>query len=154
MRYQLVDRILSYELGKTITGSKQISVDTDNRVPFAPDRLFYPTTLVIEALAQLGGLFVSASFNFELTAVLGMVSRVDINGIIKIGSELKITARVRETSRDMAVIDGQIGINGEPILSAERIVFGLLKLKDKKMQRQLGNLFKALNESRIGRYPG
>ncbi len=153
MRFQLVDRILRYESRRTITGSKQISIEADNIVPFAPDRLIYPATLAVEALTQLGGLLVSASFNFDLVVVLAMISKVCINRVIKTGSELMITAKTREISREVAVIEGEIRINDVLVLSAERIVYGLVELNDEALKKQLGNLFYALKESNIHQIP-
>jgi 3-hydroxyacyl-[acyl-carrier-protein] dehydratase len=153
MRYQLVDRILHYDPGKALSGSKQTSIEANNLVPFAPNRLIYPATLGVEAIAQLGGLLVSASFNFDLGVVLAMISSVGIKGIIKTGSELMITVKAREISREAAVIDGKITIGEELVLSAERIVYGLIELRDEPSKKQLGNLFDALREPGFGQYP-
>ena len=153
MRFQLVDRILTYEAGKTITGIKQISVEANHIVPFAPKRLIYPATLCVEALAQLGGLLVSAFFHFSSIAVLGMISSLVLNEIIKTGSELMITARAQEISREVAVVDGEIRLDDQLVLSAERIVYGLIELNDEPSKKELEDLFKTLRESKIRRIP-
>ena len=147
MRFQLVDGILLYEPGKRITGVKQISLEANNIVPFAPDRLIYPATLCVEALAQLGGLLVSASFDFSVIAVLGMISGLALNEIVKIGSQMTIAARAREISREVAVVEGRISINARPVLFAERIVYGLIELTDEPSKKRLQDLFKTLRET-------
>jgi 3-hydroxyacyl-[acyl-carrier-protein] dehydratase len=149
MRFQLVDGILIYEPGKTITGVKQISVEANNIVPFAPKRLIYPATLCVEALAQLGSLLVSASFHFSSIAVLGMISSLVLNEIITTGSELMITARALEISREVAVVEGEINIDDRLVLSAERIVYGLVELTDELSKKEFEDLFKTLRETQI-----
>ena len=144
MRFQLVDRILIYEAGKTVTGIKQISVEANNIVPFAPKSLIYPPTLCVEALAQLGSLLVSAYFNFASIAVLGMISTLVLNEIIKTGSELIITASAQEISKEVAVVSGEISLADKRVLSVERIVYGLIKLADESSQKDLEDLFNTL----------
>jgi len=148
MRFQLVDAILTYEPGKKITGVKQISIEANDIVPFAPDRLIYPATLCVEALAQLGGLLVSASLHFSVIAILGMISSLTLNEIIKTGSQMMITAKAREISREVAVVEGEIRIDETAVLSAERIVYGLIE-SDELSKKELADLFKTLRETRI-----
>ena len=146
MRFQLVDRIIRYESGRIITGRKQISLEAESLTPFVPKKLIYPTTLCMEALAQLGGLLISATLNFKYTAFLVMISNLRIKRNIKTGSELLMTARAKEISKSVAVIEGETIINGEPVLSAEKIVYGLMEVGDESLW-PLVEFFNSIKES-------
>ncbi len=54
--FLLVDRILSYELGKRITGVKNITINEPFFQGHFPTHAIMPGVLIIEALAQVGGI--------------------------------------------------------------------------------------------------
>jgi 3-hydroxyacyl-[acyl-carrier-protein] dehydratase len=60
--FLLVDRILSLELGKRIVGMKNITINEPFFQGHFPGRPIMPGVLIIEALAQVGGILALLSF--------------------------------------------------------------------------------------------
>ena len=54
--FLLVDRILSYEMGKNIVGLKNVTANEPFFLGHFPGRAIMPGVLIIEALAQTGGI--------------------------------------------------------------------------------------------------
>jgi beta-hydroxyacyl-ACP dehydratase FabZ len=54
--FLLVDRIISYELGKSIVGLKNVTANEPFFQGHFPGRAIMPGVLIIEALAQTGGI--------------------------------------------------------------------------------------------------
>jgi 3-hydroxyacyl-[acyl-carrier-protein] dehydratase len=54
--FLLVDRILSFELGKRIVGVKNVSINDPFFQGHFPERPIMPGVLIIEAMAQTGGI--------------------------------------------------------------------------------------------------
>lgn len=54
--FLLVDRILSWEIGKRIVGLKNVSINEPFFVGHFPDNPIMPGVLIMEAMAQVGGI--------------------------------------------------------------------------------------------------
>ncbi len=56
--FALVDRVVSYEPGKTVTAIKNVTLNEPHFQGHFPDRPLMPGVLIVEAMAQVGGLIV------------------------------------------------------------------------------------------------
>ena len=56
--FALVDRVVSYEPGKSVTAIKNVTINEPHFQGHFPDRPLMPGVLIVEAMAQVGGLIV------------------------------------------------------------------------------------------------
>lgn len=136
MRFHLFDRIITYKRKKIIRGIKTITLADDSFLSVA-DYLFYPSTLCIEALAQLGGWFIGASLEFSCICVLAFIGGVDIMGRPQTGDSLFLDIRFQELTENNASVSGEIHINDKLLLKINRIYYGLVHTVDHtELERQ------------------
>ena len=56
--FALVDRVVSYEPGKTVTAIKNVTLNEPHFQGHFPERPLMPGVLIVQAMAQVGGLIV------------------------------------------------------------------------------------------------
>lgn len=144
MRFQLVDKILSFNKNKSIVGVKGVSLEADDFVPQGP--LVYPVTLCLESLAQLGGWLTIASLDFVYIAVLGMISGAEVYKGAEVGDSLLIKAELVGLSDEISEIRGEIRRGEELIIKVNRVAYGVIKTEDKKLIEEQKRLFQRLLE--------
>lgn len=143
MRFQMFDRITEYEKGKSIEGLKQVSRESGNILSFN-GTMYYPHTLAIEALAQLGGWFISASKDFTLLVVLAMIVNARIHFDIKIGDELILKAHLIELKDENSVLRGEIWREKECAIQVQKIVYGIVKVEEERYRDEQMKIFSSL----------
>ena len=146
MRFQLFDRIINFEKGKSIVGVKNVTLETGNLVPLNTS-LFYPPTLSIEALAQLGGWCVSASRDFSLLVVLGMITDAEVLEDIRIGDSLILKVNLVELMGHSSVVRAEAWKEGACAIRIDKIVYGMFTIKEPHFVNEQHRIFKSLLES-------
>lgn len=147
MRFQLFDRIKEFSAGKSIVGVKNVTLESGNFVSI-DSRLFYPSTLAIEALAQLGGWCVSASRDFTLLVVLGMITDAEILQDILIGDSLILKVNLVEFVEKSAVVRAEAWKEGACAVRIQKIVYGMFTINEPRFGEEQQKIFKSLLESR------
>ena len=112
MRYLLLDRITSLTPGERATGVKCISLADDVFVDHFPGHPVMPGALIIEALAQLGGVLIEATMRAkregergELHALLVMVDRARFRKMARPGDRLLLEATALRVNEDGARVE-------------------------------------------------
>lgn len=75
MRWFWVDRFTEFVSGSHAAGLKNVAVDAEVIDRYLPGYPTFPPTLIIEGLAQLGGILVSERFDFRKRVVLAKVGK-------------------------------------------------------------------------------
>ncbi len=75
MRWFWVDRVTEFVSGSHAAGIKNVALDAEVLDRYVPGYPMLPPTLIIEGLAQLGGILVSEQFEFRKRVVLAKVSK-------------------------------------------------------------------------------
>lgn len=146
MRFQLIDKITKFDKNKSILGIKGVSLEANDLVPLSQGSLVYPVTLCIESLAQLGGWLTAASSDFAYLPVLGMISHAEVYKEARVGDSLLVNAELIELSDEISAIRGEMWRGEELIIKVKRVVYGLIKTKDKKLIEQQKKTFQHLLE--------
>jgi 3-hydroxyacyl-[acyl-carrier-protein] dehydratase len=73
----LVDRILAMDLGKTITGLKNVTINEPFFQGHFPGKPIMPGVLILEAMAQVGGVLAVASMDDSLKRPLMYFMGID-----------------------------------------------------------------------------
>jgi 3-hydroxymyristoyl/3-hydroxydecanoyl-(acyl carrier protein) dehydratase len=115
MMYILVDRYL-----ELVKGSHGRAVKT---VTHGEDFLDYqlsplpvmPASLLVEAQAQVAGILVSATFDFQGKALLAKVERAEFMRPVTTGDRMILIARIREVKGRTCALATEVEVDGEPV---------------------------------------
>ena len=75
MRWFWIDRFTEFVSGSHAAGIKSVGLDAECVDEYCPGYPMLPPTLIIEGMAQLGGILVAESFLFEKRVVLAKVGK-------------------------------------------------------------------------------
>ncbi len=126
MRWLWVDRFTEFVSGSHASGIKNISLDEEVVDDYSPGYPMLPLTLIIEGLAQLGGILVAEHFNFEKRVVLAKVGKAVFLRPARTGDQLKYHVRMEATQSNGATVNCTSHCDGE--LQAEvELMFAFLE---------------------------
>lgn len=143
MRFQLFDRIINFDKGKSIVGVKNVTLESGNVVS-VDNSLFYPPTLSIEAMAQLGGWCISASRDFSLLVVLGMITGAEVLQDIIVGDSLILKVNLVELTGQSAVVRAEAWKEGACALRIDKIVYGMFMIQEQRFVDEQQRIFDSL----------
>lgn len=125
MRWFWIDRFESFVAGKEATALKNVTFAEEPLDDYLPGRPHYPHSLIIEGMAQTGGLLLSEIEQFLQRVVLAKVSRAEFFLPVLPGDQLRLTARLRTIHSDGAIVEGTVESDGK--LQAEmELTFAIL----------------------------
>lgn len=104
MRWYWIDRFLEFESGRYAKAVKNISLAEDYLHDHFPRYPVMPKSLVIEGLAQTGGLLVCEHSRFREKVVLAKVPRVRFYSEALPGDTLLYTATIETINTDGAIV--------------------------------------------------
>jgi 3-hydroxymyristoyl/3-hydroxydecanoyl-(acyl carrier protein) dehydratase len=151
MRYLLLDRITALEPGERARAVKCVSLADDVFTDHFPGHPVLPGALIVEALAQLGGVLLEATVrqqdgSGERHALLSIIERAKFRRMVRPGDRLRLEARVLRASEDGGQIEAiarvepaedpavQPGGQGEPAVAAEaQLTFALVRVENPKV---------------------
>jgi 3-hydroxyacyl-[acyl-carrier-protein] dehydratase len=125
--FLLVDRILELETSKRIVGIKNVTFNEPFFTGHFPERPIMPGVLILEAMAQAGGVLAFKSFP-------GMEGSVFFTGIddarfrkpVIPGDQLKLIVEVVRHRREIWVFDGKALVDDNIV--AEARIMAMLKM--------------------------
>ena len=103
MRWWWIDKFVEFESGKYAKSVKNVTLaeeQIDNHLPCYP---VMPHSLIIEGLAQTGGLLVGQMSDFERSVVLAKVSKAKFYFQPRPGDQLAYTAKLERIEPDGAL---------------------------------------------------
>ena len=120
--FLLVDRVVEFEANKRVLAYKNVS----NNEPFFnghfPGYPVMPGVLVIEALAQAGGLLTQLSNHTGTEGKLFYLVKVDnarFSKMVVPGDRLELDVTLKRVIRNMAIYVGIARVDGEQVACAE-----------------------------------
>ncbi|MBI3467026.1 MAG: beta-hydroxyacyl-ACP dehydratase [Planctomycetes bacterium] len=123
MRWLWVDRFLEFRSGQFARAVKNVSMAEEQFRDHFPGYPLMPGSLIIEGMAQTGGILVAEAKEFKETVVLAKLSRVDFSDSALPGDQITYEARLTELREEGAAVEAKAFVNGRPLATAE-IVFG------------------------------
>ncbi len=125
--FLLVDRVLSYEPGKSILALKNITSNEEYFNGHFPSRPVMPGVLQIEALAQTAGLLIYYTTNIladEKTNwhFLAGVDKARFKRIVDPGDQLHLHVEIAKHKRGLWVFNAKAMVNEEIACSAELFI--------------------------------
>jgi 3-hydroxymyristoyl/3-hydroxydecanoyl-(acyl carrier protein) dehydratase len=123
VRYLLLDRITRLEPPHFASGVKCVSLSDDTFADHFPGHPVMPGALVVEALAQLGGVLLEQTRReagqTDVHALLTMIDRARFRRIVRPGDKLELEAETILAREEGGQIKGKATVDGELVASAE-----------------------------------
>ena len=114
MRWIWIDKFIAFEHGRRAVSVKNVSLAEDHLHDHFPGYPVHPPTLMIEGMAQTGGVLVGEAFDFREKVVLAKVSRAKFYCHVVPGDQIRLEANViGEIRPEGALIEGRITRNGD-----------------------------------------
>lgn len=125
MRWIWIDKLLEFESGKFARAVKNLTLAEEHLHDFLPGYPVMPASLIIEGLAQTGGILVGDARGFTEKVVLAKIPRADFYGVACAGDQLIYEVHLTDLRSEGAVVDAKAYLCGELLADAE-IVFAHL----------------------------
>jgi 3-hydroxyacyl-[acyl-carrier-protein] dehydratase len=119
VRWFWIDRFVEFVRDTKARTIKNITFGEepiDNYLPSCPH---YPHSLMIEGMAQTGGLLVSQAEGFTRKTVLAKVSKATFHRVVVPGDCIELEALVQAKHASGAVIEGKITCEGQSVAEME-----------------------------------
>ena len=132
MRWYWIDRFLEFESGRYAKAVKNVSLSEEHIHDHFPGYPVLPKSLIIEGIAQTGGLLVCEINQFTEKVILAKIPQATFyGGEVLPGEQLVYTATIEFVKADGAMIVGTSHKNGE--LQAKMEIF-FAHLNDKTQE--------------------
>ena len=125
MRWFWIDRFIEFESGRYAKAIKNITLSEDHLHDHFPGYPVMPKSLVIEGLAQTGGLLVCEHGHFKQKVVLAKLPKVQFYCEALPGESLVYTATIEYIHEDGAMVTGT-SHKGEVLHAEVELVFAHL----------------------------
>ena len=113
MRWFWIDRFTEFSSGSHAKGIKNVTLDEEAVDDYCPGFPMLPPTLIIEGMAQLGGIMVAEHFSFEKHVVLAKVGKANFLRPARQGDQLHYTVRLDGVQDLGANVIGESHCDGE-----------------------------------------
>jgi 3-hydroxyacyl-[acyl-carrier-protein] dehydratase len=120
--FLLVDRVVEFEAHKRVLAYKNVSINEPFFNGHFPGHPVMPGVLVIEALAQAGGILTQLSHQSGLDGKLFYLVKIDgakFSRMVVPGDRLELEVTLKRVIRNMAMYTGVARVDGEQAACAE-----------------------------------
>jgi 3-hydroxyacyl-[acyl-carrier-protein] dehydratase len=119
MRWIWIDRFLDFQPGKSARAIKTLSMAEDYFADHFPGYPVMPGTLILEGLAQTGGILVGEVNDFQEKVVLAKVPWARFHREAFPGEQLIYDVEVLHLRPEGAAVGGKVTSDDEPVVEAE-----------------------------------
>ena len=137
MRYVLLDRITRLVPAELAQGVKCVSLADDVFVDHFPGHPVMPGALIVESLAQLGGVLVEATLRErgrdDLHALLTMVDRAKFRRLVRPGDKMELETRLITAREEGGQVRATASVDGQLVAEAE-LTFAFAEVKSEKLR--------------------
>ena len=156
MRWYWIDRFEKFVAGVEAVAIKNVTLAEEPLDDYLPGYPHYPHSLIIEGMAQTGGLLLSQLSDFTAKVVLAKVSKAQFHEIAKPGDQLRLTAKLVNKQGDGAIVEGTVQVNDVPQADLE-LTFAILDDSFGKqpffIPSDLSRIMRSLRLFDVGVYP-
>ena len=119
MRWIWIDRFTEFRSGKSARAVKNLSRAEDHFADHFPGWPVMPGTLMLEGLAQAGGILVGEANNFREKVVLAKIPKAVFHREATAGEVLTYDVELLHLRPEGASVVGQVHVDGDPVVEAE-----------------------------------
>lgn len=121
--FLLIDRVVKIEMGESLTAIKNVTMNESFFAGHFPGRPVMPGVLILEAMAQAGGVLAYKSTNTSPEdGVLYYFAAIDnarFRRIVEPGDQLRLEVKVLRSKRDIWKLEGSAYVGDDLACSAE-----------------------------------
>src|SRR3989338_61146 len=118
--FLLIDKVIKIELEKSLVALKNVTINESFFQGHFPNRPIMPGVLIIEALAQVGGvLMLSRGENMGKLAYFVSINNARFRKTVVPGDQLRLEIEVLKTKPKIGVVKGVAKVDSEEVCSAE-----------------------------------
>jgi 3-hydroxyacyl-[acyl-carrier-protein] dehydratase len=133
MRWLWIDRFVAFESGRSATAVKALSAAEDHFADHFPGYPVMPAALLLEGLAQTGGILAGEARGFKEKVVLAKVPTAAFHRDAVAGELLTYKVELVDLRDEGAVVKGTITADGDPVAEAEIFFAHLDQNRSKQM---------------------
>jgi 3-hydroxyacyl-[acyl-carrier-protein] dehydratase len=119
MRWIWIDRFVTFESGKSATAVKNLSLAEDHYAQHFPGYPLMPAPLILEGLAQTGGILVGEANNYTKNVVLAKIPKAKFHRDARAGECLIYKTDLQQLSDVGGLIAGTVHSGDELLVEAE-----------------------------------
>jgi len=134
MRWIFVDRFLTLEKGRYAKAVKNVSMGEEHLHDHFPSYPVMPNSLIIEALAQTGGLLAGHAFDFKEKVILAKIEKAEFFRMVTPGDQMILEATLVENREEGCKVIGEVSVNGVRVASATLMFVNLSTNQAKGLQ--------------------
>ncbi|HIF9390932.1 TPA: 3-hydroxyacyl-ACP dehydratase FabZ [Photobacterium damselae] len=120
--FLMIDRVVNYEEGKTLTAIKNVSINEPQFTGHFPNMPVFPGVLILEAMAQATGLLAFKTFGAPKENELYYFASIDnakFRKPVMPGDQLVLDVEFLKERRGIAMFNGVAKVDGDVVCSAE-----------------------------------
>jgi 3-hydroxyacyl-[acyl-carrier-protein] dehydratase len=125
MRWIWIDRFLEFQSGSHAKAIKNVTLAEDHLHDHFPGFPVMPASLMIEGLAQTGGILLGESKQFQHVVILAKIPKITFHGWAVPGDTLTYSAKLLDVRDDGGIVECQAHI-GPRLIAEGEIVFAHL----------------------------
>ncbi|MCR4336680.1 MAG: 3-hydroxyacyl-ACP dehydratase FabZ, partial [Candidatus Omnitrophica bacterium] len=120
--FLLIDRVIELDHGKRIVGIKNVTINDNFFQGHFPARPLMPGVLMVEALAQAGGILVLTNGEHHGKVALFMaVDKVKFRKVVVPGDQLTLEVELLRDRPKSSMLRGEAKVNGEVAVEVEML---------------------------------
>src|SRR5437660_6342466 len=119
MRWIWIDRFTEFRHGEFARAVKQLSLAEDVFSAHFPGYPVMPAALLLEGLAQTGGILVGEANDFREKVVLAKIPKARFHGEALAGETVRFAVAVQDLRAEGAVVTGRVTAGGRLLAEAE-----------------------------------
>ena len=127
MRWIHIDRITALDAGKSCKAVKNVSLGEDYLSDHFPTYPIIPVSLMIEGMAQTGGILVGHAHGFKEKIILAKIQKATFHRVVKAGDQMVLEAHAEEIHEEGARIQGKIWVGQELVAEIALMYVNLQK---------------------------
>lgn len=120
--FLLIDRVLEYEAGKRVLAHKNVSINEWFFQGHFPRHAVMPGVLVLEALAQAGGVLMQLTRGGSCEGGLSYLVKIDkarFSSMVEPGDRLELEVTIKREIRNMVLYAGIARVDGREVACTE-----------------------------------
>ncbi len=154
MRWIWIDRFTEFASGKRARAVKNLSLAEDVFAEHFPGWPVMPAALLLEGLAQTGGILVGEANGFREKVILAKVPRAIFHREVLAGEQVVFDAELLHMRPEGAAVLGKVSAGGAPVGEAEIFFAHLDQSRSKQLFGEHNFVFSGEMKYLLGRLAG